>query len=63
VARILGKGPASRFSAPGPDLETDLKRGPQREKPVVRDLKQGHQRGSTAIEDPKRCSQTEPVVF
>jgi len=32
VAKILDKGPESRFSVPGPDLETDLKRGSQKKK-------------------------------
>jgi len=35
VARILDKGPESRFSVPGPNLETDLKRGSQKENPSL----------------------------
>jgi hypothetical protein len=35
VARILDKGLESRFSVPGPNLETDLKRGSQKENPSL----------------------------
>jgi hypothetical protein len=33
--RKKDKGPESRFSVPGPDLETDLKRGSQKENPSL----------------------------